>query len=89
MDKLVAVLAGLVLVGGIFSYVTDDAPNNPPEEVACEEIKGNISSTTGEKIYHLPGDKFYSATTIDEAGGEKWFCTEDEAIDAGWRHSEW
>jgi hypothetical protein len=22
---------------------------------------------------------------IDEAAGEMWFCTEEEAIDAGWR----
>lgn len=48
-------------------------------------IKGNISYNTGEKIYHLPGCEYYDATTIDERYGEKWFCTEKEAINAGWR----
>ena len=27
----------------------------------------------------------YAKTTIDESKGEKWFCTEKEAQDAGWR----
>lgn len=47
-------------------------------------IKGNISSS-GEKIYHLPGCSFYEKTKIDEARGEKWFCTESETRAAGWR----
>ena len=51
-------------------------------------IKGNISKTTGEKIYHVPGGEFYDATVIDEAAGERWFCTEQEAIEAGWRRSK-
>jgi micrococcal nuclease len=51
-------------------------------------IKGNISSTTGEKIYHVPGGEFYDKTVIDEAAGERWFCTEQEATEAGWRRSK-
>jgi len=51
-------------------------------------IKGNISSTAGEKIYHVPGGEFYDKTVIDEAAGERWFCTEQEAIEAGWRRSK-
>jgi len=51
-------------------------------------IKGNISSTTGEKIYHVPGGEFYDKTVIDEAAGERWFCTEQEAVEAGWRRSK-
>lgn len=47
-------------------------------------IKGNISST-GEKIYHVIGCGSYTKTVIDESKGEKWFCTEQEAISAGWR----
>jgi micrococcal nuclease len=49
-------------------------------------IKGNISSS-GEKIYHVPGGAFYDQTTIDESAGERWFCTEAEAQAAGWRKS--
>jgi endonuclease YncB( thermonuclease family) len=48
------------------------------------KIKGNISAK-GEKIYHLPGSRSYDRTAINEATGERWFCSEDEAIAAGWR----
>jgi len=50
-------------------------------------IKGNISSS-GEKIYHLPGQYYYDKTVIDESRGEKWFCTEEETVSAGWRKSK-
>lgn len=46
-------------------------------------IKGNISGT--ERIYHLPSSRNYARTSIDEARGERWFCSEDEAKTAGWR----
>lgn len=47
-------------------------------------IKGNIGSTK-EKIYHMIGCGSYTKTVIDESAGEKWFCSEQEAISAGWR----
>jgi len=47
-------------------------------------IKGNINSE-GEKIYHAPGCQSYSKTVIDESKGERWFCSESEAVEAGWR----
>jgi micrococcal nuclease len=50
-------------------------------------IKGNISAG-GEKIYHVPGGAFYDQTVIDEAKGERWFCTEADALAAGWRRSK-
>ena len=57
-----------------------------PEESADKSclIKGNISAS-GEKIYHLPGCGSYKNTKIDEAREERWFCTEAEALVAGWR----
>jgi len=50
------------------------------------QIKGNISKK-GEKIYHVPSGRFYKSTRINEAVGEKWFCSEIEAKSAGWRKS--
>lgn len=47
-------------------------------------IKGNINAK-GEKIFHVPGGRFYDNTAITEAQGERWFCTEAEATAAGWR----
>lgn len=56
----------------------------PVDTVDCK-IKGNISFSTSEKIYHMPGQEFYDETSIDTSYGEKWFCSESEAISAGWR----
>ncbi|MFZ5674435.1 MAG: thermonuclease family protein [Pseudomonadota bacterium] len=47
-------------------------------------IKGNISAK-GERIYHAPWSKHYARTRVEPAKGERWFCTEAEAIAAGWR----
>ncbi|MFA7285386.1 MAG: thermonuclease family protein [Candidatus Paceibacterota bacterium] len=47
-------------------------------------IKGNINSKK-EYIYHVPGCGSYNATIIDESKGEKWFCSEEDALDSGWR----
>lgn len=47
-------------------------------------IKGNISST-GERIYHMPWSPAYSRTKINTSNGERWFCSEEEAREAGWR----
>ena len=51
------------------------------------DIKGNISISSGEKIYHVPGGTFYDETVIRPEYGERWFCTEQEAINNGWRKS--
>lgn len=51
------------------------------------KIKGNISFDTSEKIYHLPGQEFYASTETDPEYGERWFCTEAEAIANGFRKS--
>ena len=51
-------------------------------------IKGNISVDSGEKIYHVPGQRYYSDTIIRPEYGERWFCTEAEGISNGWRKAE-
>ncbi len=62
---------------------TSSAASSAPAASSCV-IKGNISSTK-EKIYHLPGCGSYNATQIDVSAGERWFCSEQEAVAAGWR----
>lgn len=47
-------------------------------------IKGNVSAT-GVRIYHLPWSRSYADTRISAAKGERWFCSEPEAVAAGWR----
>lgn len=51
---------------------------------ACA-IKGNISPNSGERIFHRPGQRDYARTGINERRGERWFCSESEAVAAGWR----
>jgi micrococcal nuclease len=58
-----------------------------PQPVGACAIKGNISSS-GEKIFHAPGQRDYDKTIIDESKGERFFCTEDEAKSAGWRKAK-
>jgi hypothetical protein len=52
------------------------------------DIKGNISIETGERIYHVRGQKYYAPTRISPEYGERWFCSEAEARAAGWRKSK-
>jgi hypothetical protein len=47
-----------------------------------------IFYNTGEKIYHLPGKKYYNETKISPEYGERWFCTGAEARANGWRKSK-
>jgi endonuclease YncB( thermonuclease family) len=46
-------------------------------------IKGNVSANG--RIYHLPWSTWYGKVRIDEKKGERWFCSEAEALAAGWR----
>jgi hypothetical protein len=50
-------------------------------------IKGNISRNG--KIYHPPWSPWYEKTRINTEKGERWFCSEAEAISAGWRAPYW
>lgn len=54
---------------------------------ACP-IKGNINRKH-EHIYHVPWSRDYGKTKINLAKGERWFCTEEEAVAAGWRAPLW
>ena len=47
-------------------------------------IKGNVNSKK-EKIYHMEGWRDYNRTDIKPEEGDRWFCIEQEAIDAGFR----
>jgi micrococcal nuclease len=60
--------------------VASQAPNeNSQESKQGCDIKGNINSK-GEKIYHTPESPYYERTKQ-----EQWFCSEAEAVQAGFR----
>ena len=56
------------------------AEQKAPEGCA---IKGNI--TKNGRIYHMPWSPWYAQIKIDADKGKRWFCTEAEALAAGWR----
>lgn len=76
---------------GLWSDVCSDAEavtpapaaSTNPNDASCI-IKGNISASD-EKIFHVPGCQSYEKTVITEEAGERWFCSEQEALQAGWR----
>jgi endonuclease YncB( thermonuclease family) len=51
-------------------------------------IKGNINRK-GERIYHAPWSPWYAKTKVSVKQGERWFCSEGEALKAGWRAPFW
>lgn len=63
-----------------WSFAAQVAPDGCP-------IKGNISG--GGRIYHAPWSPWYAKTKVSLEQGEKWFCSEREALDAGWRAPIW
>lgn len=49
------------------------------------KIKGNIDPDNSQvRIYQMPGCVQYKTTTVDLDRGEQWFCTEAEAVKAGY-----
>jgi endonuclease YncB( thermonuclease family) len=54
----------------------------PTTDPACR-IKGNISSAG--RIYHVPGSRDYETVSIKPARSERYFCSEAEAVQCGWR----
>lgn len=90
MSKIIS-SALLIAAAGGFGYFADDLSGAgiatyAVNQISCK-IKGNISIDTGEHIYHVPSQKYYSQTRISPQYGERWFCSEAEARAAGWRKS--
>jgi hypothetical protein len=77
-------LIRIVVVIGITLSSNHLLSQNIIPKPGCK-IKGNISIDTKKKLYHLPGMKDYQITAISPEKGERWFCTESEAIANGWK----
>lgn len=58
----------------------------PPPGSTCT-IKGNVNSQ-GELIYHMEGWRDYNRTDVKPEEGDRWFCTAEEAVAAGFRAPE-
>jgi hypothetical protein len=63
--------------------IIPELPTITPQVAPCLYVKANIGRD-GRKLYHTPDSPNYDQVVIDEARGEKIYCTEQDAIDAGW-----
>lgn len=67
---------------GIFSSACTQMTNT--EKPSCN-IKGNRQT---DKIYYVPGCGFYDNVDVQLYLGDQWFCSEKEAVAAGFRKSK-
>lgn len=67
------------------AIVTEEAPQVEVTPEACL-IKGNVSNS-GDMVYHMPGGVYYDRVKVDHSQGDRFFCLESEAVDAGFRRS--
>lgn len=79
-------IMALIGGGGGTSHIAEPARLAAPASGECN-IKGNVSMDDGDRIYHVPGQRYYAETVINARHGERWFCSEAEARAAGWRKS--
>lgn len=92
--KKIALAAGVIAAGGAAGYFADEIGASSLTAFAISQawpsckIKGNISINTGARIYHVPGQKHYNQTRIRTEYGERWFCSETEAQQAGWKRAK-
>jgi endonuclease YncB( thermonuclease family) len=60
-------------------------PNESESADACP-IKAVVAAD-GARLYHVPTDAGYAKVTLDPAKGDRRFCSDEEARQAGWRHA--
>ncbi|MBV7506865.1 thermonuclease family protein [Bacillus sp. sid0103] len=59
--------------------------NNPSDDQEINlKCKGKIKGNANSHIYHVPGGSYYDSTTDNIV----WFCSEKEALEAGYRKSK-
>lgn len=92
--KKIALPAAMIAAGCAVGYFADEIGGTDLAAYALSQkspscrIKGNISINTGARIYHVPGQKYYNQTRIRTEYGERWFCSEAEAQQAGWKRAK-
>jgi hypothetical protein len=77
------ILFSMLLLTACSSNDTSNSSTNISGNCNDPQIKGNLTTYDGEKIYHVPGGAYYDRTIAEEM-----FCTEEEAQAAGYRRSE-
>lgn len=68
---------------GVYGTCQSDTPEDPK----CI-IKGNIDDNSTRRNYYLPTCAQYKFTIVEKDMGEGWFCTEKEAVAAGFTRAK-
>jgi hypothetical protein len=61
----------------------DEAKRHAPD--GCP-IKGHVAG--GTRVYVLPWSPEYERARVQKARGERWFCSEQDAVAAGFRPAD-
>jgi endonuclease YncB( thermonuclease family) len=83
-DKQTVVLGALTVPVTAQAQLPAPASSSGAPSPECI-IKGNVNRA-GERIYHMPGQGAYARVNM-AAPAKRWFCSEAEAIAAGWRRA--
>lgn len=59
-------------------------PDGPSDSAEACDVKGSITARD-EPVFYVPTDKEYDQVTIDPERGERFFCSDDAAMLAGWK----
>lgn len=73
---------------GLWSFCINPNPPNFPNYPNGCLIKGNIDTATYQKTYHLQTCRQYKQVVLNTAYGDSWFCTEQEAVKAGFERAK-
>ncbi len=81
-----AIKKGLGMWGSECDYkITERSQNDVPAKSPECRVKGNIAAGGSTKTYFLEGCLTYNQVKIDPARGEGYFCSEAEAVKAGYK----
>lgn len=69
---------------GVFSAACTQLSNE--QDLKCV-IKGNVNPNRVNRLYYFPGCGKYTALPVELFRGDRWFCSEKEAREAGFSKS--
>jgi endonuclease YncB( thermonuclease family) len=79
-----AILGGLSVPINAQAKLSGPAATEDPPSPQCT-IKGNVTRLR-QRVYHMQHQKSYAKVKIDKAA-KRWFCTSEQAEEAGWRRA--
>jgi hypothetical protein len=89
-DLVITILTILLVGAVVFATAAFDNEDSVGSRLLASagfdcSIEGKTSRYTGERIYNVRGQEYYDETIISQRHGERWFCNEEDAREAGWR----